>query len=78
MDELREKLIDLELDDYLALKKQLKECRKNQYDKLAEKEKIIFDDFVGMIDNKIAALTSQLADLYNDAVEEAEFTAHYF
>lgn len=78
MDELREKLIDLELDDCLALKKQLREYRKNQYDKLAEKEKSIFDDFADMIDNKTAELTSQLADLYHDAVEEAEFTAHYF
>ena len=78
MDELREKILDLDLDEYLALKKRLKDCRKNQYDKLTEKEKIIFDDFADMIDAKIADLASQLADLYHAAVEEAEFAAHCF
>lgn len=78
MNELKEKLINLELDNYLALKKQLKKCRKNQYDKLTEKEKSIFDNFADMIDNKTAELTSQLADLYHGAIEEAEFMAHYF
>lgn len=78
MDELKEKLIDIELDDYLALKKQLGDWKKNQYNKLTKKEKVIFDDFANMINAKVNGLNSQLSDLYQAAVDEAEFMNNYF